>query len=98
MKKTLSNPIWFTSIIALGTMTENVAANTVIMQKQNTYFSIDGHNGAKQGQQIFLYETDTNNVNQQWIETSIDGGYFTIKKKTPTFVLMVAKAVESAKQ
>ena len=62
-------------------------ANAVVMQKQNTAFSIDGNNGARQGQQVYLYETNTNNVNQQWIESSVGGGYFTYQKQDTSVCL-----------
>jgi len=86
MKKIKYNPMWFSSIVVLGAVAANVNADTVVMQKQNTNFSIDGSNGAKQGQQIYLYKTNTDNVN------------FIIKKKILTFVLMVVMALENVKQ
>jgi len=81
------NPMWFTSTIVLGAMTVNVAAHAVVMEKQGTRFSIDGDNGAKQGQQIYLYKTNTENVNQQWIETSVDGDYFYYQKQNTNLCL-----------
>jgi len=87
MKKIKYNPMWFSSIVVLGAVSANVNANTVVMQKQNTSFSIDGNNGAKQGQQIYLYRTDVNNINQQWIETSTDGDYFYYQKENTNLCL-----------
>ena len=52
----------------------------VVMQKQNTDFAIDGNRGANEGQQLYLWDTDTNNVNQQWQETALANGYYTYRK------------------
>jgi len=79
--------MWFTSVIVAGAMSAHVTADTVVMQKQNTNFSIDGNNGAKQGQQIYLYKTNTDNVNQQWVETSINGGYVYYQKENTNLCL-----------
>lgn len=53
---------------------------TVVMQKQNTNFSIDGNKGGKESQQLYLWSTDTENENQQWIEMSQGDGYYTYQK------------------
>lgn len=87
MNKKKINPIWFASVIALGTISVGISAETVVMQKQNTSFSIDGNNGARQGQQIYLYQTNTENVNQQWVETSVDGSYFYYEKENTNLCL-----------
>jgi len=87
MKKVKPNSIWFTSTIVFGAMTVNIAANAVVMKKQNTTYSIDGNNGARQGQQIYLYKTNTENVNQQWIEASVDGDYFYYQKQNTNLCL-----------
>ncbi len=68
-------------LVLLVSASSYANANVVVMQKQNTAFSIDGNNGARQGQQIFLFGTNTNNVNQQWIETSVGDGYFSYQKQ-----------------
>ena len=62
-------------------------ANDVVMQKQNTAFAIDGNNGARQGQQVYLYRTDTSNVNQLWAESSVDGGFVTYQKQNTSLCL-----------
>ena len=48
-----------------------VSAETVIMQKQGTDFAIDGnHRSVQEGKQVYLWGTNEDNVNQQWIEIS----------------------------
>lgn len=87
MKKRKPISIWASSAIVLGLMCVNVAAETVVMQKQNTMFSIDGNNGAKQGQQIYLYKTNEENVNQQWVETNLGGAYYSYQKQNTKLCL-----------
>ena len=81
-KKTVINAASLVLLVSVSSY-----ANAVVMQKQNTAFSIDGNNGARQGQQVYLYETNTNNVNQQWIESSVGGGYFTYQKQDTSVCL-----------
>ena len=52
----------------------------VVMQKQNTNFSIDGNNGARQGEQIYLFDTNLDNVNQQWVEIDVGNGFYSYQK------------------
>ncbi|MAF71016.1 MAG: translation initiation factor SUI1 [Alteromonas sp.] len=51
------------------------------MEKNNTAFSIDGNGGAIEGQQLYLWNTNTSNVNQQWIQISHGDGYYSYKKQ-----------------
>lgn len=62
------------------TPTEPPSNNIVVLQKQNTSFSIDGNRGAIEGQEVYLWDTDTNNVNQQWLETNLGSGYYSLSK------------------
>lgn len=66
---------------------EFVGETVVRMQKQNTGFSIDGANGAKQGQQVYLWTTSSSNVNQQWIESSQGGDFVSFKKNNTNLCL-----------
>lgn len=69
------------SIIALMAATSMSAhAATFVMEKNNTSFSIDGNGGAREGQQIYLWGTNTGNANQQWVQYSHNGGYYSYKK------------------
>lgn len=52
---------------------------TVVLQKRNTSFALDGNKG-ETGETIYLWSTNTNNVNQQWVETDQGGGYYSYKK------------------
>jgi len=54
---------------------------TIVIRKQNTNFSIDGNEGARQGQQIYLFETNTASVNQQWVEVKVEDNYFIYQKR-----------------
>ena len=58
-----------------------VSAQTYNLQKMNTEFSIDGNHGARQRQQVYLWGTDDNNVNQQWDEVNRGGGFYSYQKR-----------------
>ena len=55
-------------------------SNVVIMEKRGTSFSIDGNNGARNSEQVYLWNTNTDNVNQQWIEVDRGNGYYSYQK------------------
>ena len=59
----------------------NAHAATFVMEKNNTAFSIDGNGGAVVGQQPYLWNTNLNNVNQQWVQISHGDGYYSYKKQ-----------------
>lgn len=69
-----------TASILLGAISHTALSATVVMEKRSTNFSIDGGNGAANGRQVYLWNTNTSNVNQQWEETQIDGQYYQFKK------------------
>jgi hypothetical protein len=69
-----------TASILLGAISSTALSATVVMEKRSTSFSIDGGNGATNGRQVYLWNTNTSNVNQQWEEISISGGYTQFKK------------------
>ena len=62
-------------------------ADIVTMQKRNTSFSIDGGNGAQNGLQVYLWSTNTNNVNQQWLELDRGNGYYSYQKQNTNLCL-----------
>ena len=64
-----------------------VNAQTYNLQKRNTEFSIDGNNGAVQRQQVYLWETNLNNRNQQWQETDLGNGYYSYQKQNTNMCL-----------
>ncbi len=56
------------------------AQTTFNIQKRNTNHSIDGNRGAIVGTQAYLWRTNNNNVNQQWIEINRGNGFFSYQK------------------
>ncbi|RVU86675.1 hypothetical protein EOL70_02685 [Leucothrix sargassi] len=56
-------------------LSSTASAETFVMEKRNHGFSIDGNNGSANGRQVYLWTTDTNNKNQQWVETTVDSRY-----------------------
>lgn len=75
------------ALTVLLLISANTYAGVVVMQKQNTTFSIDGNNGASQGQPAYLYQTKRENVNQQWVETSVGSGYVSYQKQNTNVCL-----------
>jgi len=69
-----------TASILFGAISATALSATVVMEKRNVNFSIDGGNGAANGRQVYLWNTNTSNVNQQWEEIAISGGYTQFKK------------------
>lgn len=61
--------------------TSIVSAQSVVnMQKTNTDFSIDGNGGAVPRQQVYLWNTNEDNVNQQWLEIDRGDGFYSYQK------------------
>ena len=50
-------------------------------RKQNFQFSIDGNNGAQVGEQIYLWNTNFGNVNQQWVEIDRGNNFYSYQKR-----------------
>ena len=69
-----------TAGILLGAISSTALSQTVRFEKRNTSFSIDGGGGATNGRQVYLWNTSATNVNQQWEEISINGGFTQFKK------------------
>ena len=69
-----------TASILLGAISSTALSATVVMEKRSTNFSIDGGNGAANGRQVYLWNTNLSNVNQQWEEIVITGGFTQFKK------------------
>lgn len=66
--------------IAMGE-TYEVITNKVIITKRNApEFSLDGDWGADNAQNIYLWSTNPDNINQQWIEIDRGDGYFSYQK------------------
>ena len=57
------------------------AGNVVHITKRNaTGFAIDGDGGAANGQNVYIWAENDNNVNQQWIEIDRGNGYYSYQK------------------
>jgi len=67
------------TLLMTGLSTSAISA-TVNFDKRNTSFSIDGGGGSEQNRQVYLWNTSRTNVNQQWIETKVDGKYYMYQK------------------
>ncbi|NMH88796.1 RICIN domain-containing protein [Flavivirga algicola] len=64
------------------------SSNIVTMRKGNsTGFSIDGNNGGANNQNVYLWATNSNNVNQQWEEINRGNGFYSYKKRNTNFCL-----------
>lgn len=66
-----------------GTLPEPVASGDFIsMTKSNsTSFSIDGNNGAADGQNVYLWSYKSSNKNQHWEEINRGGDFYSYKKR-----------------
>lgn len=64
-----------------------VSAQTFNLQKRNTNFSIDGNGGARSGEQVYLWNTSNSNVNQQWVETEVENGFYSYRKQNTSLCL-----------
>jgi uncharacterized protein (DUF1501 family) len=60
---------------------KEAVSNIVHIYKRNApAYAIDGNGGAVNLQQLYLYGSDTSNVNQQWNEIDRGNGYFSYQK------------------
>lgn len=82
------------SVVANGSSSSSSSSNTssgsgnvFTLEKQNQNFSIDGGVGAEVGRQVFLIQTNLNNVNQQWIEIDRGNGFYTYQKQNTNVCL-----------
>lgn len=80
----------FIKIMGAGALIASASlanAATFVLEKVNTGFSVDGGNGAVEARQVYLWETNTNNVNQNWVQISHGGGYYSYKKQNTNLCL-----------
>lgn len=67
---------------ALGTSITSSGERLVHIRKRNGQgFAIDGNNGADNAQSVYLWNQNSNNVNQQWLEIDQGNGYYTYQKQ-----------------
>ena len=62
-------------------------AATFVMEKQATDFAVDGNGGARQGQEVYLWNTRLSNVNQNWVQLNRGGGFYSYKKQNTNLCL-----------
>ena len=78
---TWSNIAWIFCSVALYSASTTLSADTVVIQKQGTNFSIDGNRQSiQEGLQAYLWGTDVNNRNQKWVEVDRGSGYYSYQK------------------
>lgn len=58
----------------------NLTNSLVHMEKMDTDYAIDGNHDAIEGQELYLWSTDTSNENQQWVEIYRGDGYYSYQK------------------
>lgn len=70
-------------------ITEAIGSETVVhIKKRNAQdFAIDGNNGAANGQSVYLWAQNSNNVNQQWVEINRGDGYYSYQKQGTNYCL-----------
>lgn len=74
--------------ILLSLVSPLAMSETFVLQKQSTAFAIDGNNGSRQnGLQVYLWDTDLTNVNQQWIELNRGDGFYAYQKTSTSLCL-----------
>ena len=63
-------------------------SNIVHIRKRNSPgFALDGDRGGENGQNVYLWAENENNVNQQWIEIDQGGGFFSYQKRNTNFCM-----------
>ena len=76
------------SVVVFGLLSSPLMAQTVLMQKQGTEFAIDGNRGSTQErQQVYMWNTSLDNVNQQWVEIDRGNGFYSYQKKDTSLCL-----------
>ena len=56
------------------------SAATFVIEKNEQSFSIDGNNGEQEGQQLYLWSTDSSNENQHWVQIDQGDGFYSYRK------------------
>ncbi|WP_405206625.1 RICIN domain-containing protein [Aquimarina sp. LLG6339-5] len=72
---------WESFSITEITPNNNGSSTIVHITKRNaTGFAVDGMGGGADGQNVYLWSANQNNVNQQWIEIDRGNGYYSYQK------------------
>ena len=61
-------------------LSDSDQTRVVHISKRNQPFALDGNNGAANGQSTYLWASQQNNVNQQWIEIPRGNGFYSYRK------------------
>ena len=64
------------------------SGSTVHMKKRNSQgFAIDGNRGGTNGQNVYLYSSNTKNINQKWNEIDRGNGFYSYQKANTNYCL-----------
>ena len=62
--------------------------NIVTLRKSNAPdFAIDGNHGGENGQDVYLWSANDNNINQRWVEIDRGDGYYSYQKEDTNFCI-----------
>ncbi len=80
---------WYYATGAYTISSESVIENRIVhMRKRNDDgFAIDGNHGGDYLQNVYLWSSNFNNINQQWIEIYRGDGYYTYQKVGTEFCI-----------
>ncbi len=65
----------------------NTGNPIVSMKKGNINYNIDGNFNGANGQNVYLWASNNNNINQQWEEINRGGGFYSYKKRNTNYCL-----------
>ena len=74
------NITWYNGANGYNIVNPNPSTVVHIRKRNATNFAIDGNQGGKDGQNVYLWSSNTSNQNQQWVEINRDGGFYTYQK------------------
>jgi len=76
----VENETVFTTTSGSGTVVH-------ITRRNESGFAIDGNRGGEKGQDVYLWNENSANVNQQWIEIDRGNGYYSYQKMGTDFAI-----------
>ncbi|WP_370977867.1 RICIN domain-containing protein [Agaribacterium sp. ZY112] len=86
-KTSAANEVYTVNNLSVSA-TPAVGGESVHLTKRNaSSFAIDGNVGAANSQNVYLWEENPGNINQNWIEISHGEGYYSYKKADTNFCL-----------
>jgi hypothetical protein len=66
---------------------EETSSLVHFVKSNSTGYGIDGNNGGANSQNVYLWTTDSGNVNQQWIQIPRGDGYYSYQKNGTDYCL-----------